>query len=224
MTVKEIKLKLHSKKSIDRKRASKEIRQRGLQELAPELYLAFLEERANPRTWETQSEMTLALGSLGYKQAVGEIKSIVYLNKPHDTLTMFASTAYIQLERKDILDLKPVFNLLDFGSISVVTGALKVIAIDQQIPKADEIRRLIEICWNINKHKDRIGHEYGLIDPRLYIALACSNWDLELTRGFLNHCIETSYNIDRLGESIENKNLKNICQNSLQNKYSKGYL
>jgi len=80
------------------------------------------------------------------------------------------------------------------------------------------------LCKDINKHKDRIGQEYGLTDSRKYLALACANWDIELTKEFLNHCINTAVENNSFGKPVVNQNLIDICQNSLKGKFSKGYL
>jgi len=113
---------------------------------------------------------------------------------------------------------------LEFGSVSVVAGALRALAIEELIPPKDEIERILTICWDINKHKDRIGHEYGLIDSRKYLAIACANWDKELTNNFLNHCIETAFNISRFDKPVPNTNLVAVCENSKNGKFSKSYL
>ena len=80
------------------------------------------------------------------------------------------------------------------------------------------------LAKDINKHKDRLGHEYGLVDSRKYLAIACANWDIELTRDFLNHCIDTASNISSFGKPVINQSLIEVCQNSLKGKFSKAYL
>lgn len=224
MDINDIKEKLISKKSKDRRRAAKEIGKANLTDLSDILYRAYLKERNDNRTWETQVEMITAIGILCYKPAFADIELIVKKNIPREMITSAASTAYVRLTRESIEDAKPIIELLGFGSVSVISGALSVLAIDQMIPPANEIKEIIKLSWDINKHKDRLGHEYGLIDSRIYLALACSNWDIGLTSAFLNHCIDTAYDISRFGKPVENKNLIDVCKNSLKGKFSKGYL
>lgn len=224
MNTDEIKEKLISKKSKDRRRAAKAIGKAKLTDLSEMLYQAYLKERNDKRTWETQVEMITAIGILGYKPALVDIDLIVKKNVPHEMITSAAAAAYVRLTRKSIKDAKSIIELLSFGSVSVILGALSVLAEDQMIPQTNEIKEIINLSWDINKHKDRLGEEYGLIDSRIYLALASSNWDIELTSSFLNHCIATAYNINRFDKPVENTNLIAVCKNSLKGKFSKGYL
>lgn len=220
MAVDEVKEKLLSKKSADRLSAAKRISKEHIVELADELFAAYRKETQDKRTWEPQSEMVKALGVLDYKPALPDIEKIVRRNIPHDMITMNAATAFVQLKRKNIYDGQPVLELLNFGSTSVIAGALKALAIDKMLPSKNEIEEILKISWDINKHKDRIGHEFGLIDPRIYLAVACAGWDLELTKDFLNHCIETAFNISRFDKPVENTQLIEVSQKSLKGKYS----
>jgi hypothetical protein len=224
MTTDEILEKLNSKKSTDRRRGAKEIGKVKIVELGEELYEKYLIERLDKRTWETQCEMIKALGSIDFRKAINEIEQIVRTNIPHDTITIVAGTTYVQLKRKSINDGSPVLELLDFGSVSVVHGALLALAIDQMKPDENEIRNILSLCKDMNKHKDRTGHEFGLMDSRQYLAIACANWDIELTRDFLNHCMDTASDMGRFGKPVINQNLIAVCQNSLKGKFSKAYL
>jgi len=223
MTVEEIKQKLLSKKSADRLGATKRISKENVLELAHELFVAYTKEKQDKRTWEPQSEMVKALGLLDYKPALADIEKIVKDNIPHDVITMNAATSFVQLKRKNILDAAPVLELLNFGSTSVIAGALKALAVDKMLPQKNETEEILKISRDINKHKDRIGHEFGLIDPRIYLATACAGWDLVLTTSFLNHCIETAFNISRFNKPEENVYLIEVCKKSLKGKYSSLY-
>lgn len=224
MTKEEIITKLNSKKSIDRRRAAKVIGKFKLYEFGNELHSSYLKEIRDKRTWETQTEMIKSLGLIDYKNALPEIETIINMNIPHDMITSVAATSLVQLKRDSINDAKPVIDLLNFGSVSVISGALFSLPIDRMIPPENEIELIIKKSWDINKHKDRIGHEYGLIDSRIYLALACADWNQNLTADFLNHCIKTGFNISRADMPVENTNLITVCQNSLKGKYSKGYI
>lgn len=224
MTREELKVKLTSKKSADRRQAAKAIGKNKLIELGDELFAAFLNEQKDKRTWETQTEMIKAIGLIRYKKAITVIELIVKKNIPHDMITMASATTLVQLKIQSKNDISCIIELLNFGSVSVIAGTLRALAIEQLMPPTDEIEKILTMCWNINKHKDRIGHELGLIDSRQYLAIACANWNKDLTENFLNHCIETAYNINRFEKPIQNLNLIAVCENSLKGKYSKSYL
>jgi len=164
MTKEDIITKLNSKKSADRRKAAKEIGKYKLSEFGDDLYMSYLKEKQDKRTWETQKEMIKSMGLLNYKKALSEIEGIVNVNTPHDMITTVAATSLVQLKRNSINDAKPVIDLLNVGSVSVISGALYSLAIDKMIPPKNEIEFIIKKSWNINKHLDRIGHEFGLID------------------------------------------------------------
>jgi hypothetical protein len=168
--------------------------------------------------------MIKALGSIDFKKAINEVEQIVQTNIPHDMMTVVSATTFVQLKRKSINDGSPVLELLEFGSVSVIHGALLALAIDQMKPDENEVRKILSYCRDINKHKDRIGHEFGFMDSRQYLAIACANWDIELTKDFLNHCIDTALDINSFGKPVINQNLIDVCQNSLLGKFSKAYL
>lgn len=224
MTTSEILEKLNSKKSADRRRSAKEIGKQKLHNLAEELYQKYLIERTDARTWETQCEMIKALGMLDFKKAINEIDEIVRKNAPHDTITHVAGTTYVQLKRESINDGKPVIELLQFGSVSLISGAHLVLAVDQMIPEENDIKTILSLSRDSHKHKDRIGQEFGLSDSRKYVAIACANWDIALTKDFLHYCIETAYDISRFGKPEKNEHLITVCENSLKGKFSKAYL
>ena len=204
---------LQNSKSEKRRNAAKKISKNRLSELGEQLFAAYLKERQDKRTWETQCEMIKALGLIDYKKAQESIFEIVKQNEPHDTITTYAALAYIRLKRKSINDGAPALELLEFGRISVIGGVLMVLAIDKMIPDNDTIEKIIKICWNLHEHKDRT---VGIGDDRKYLAIACANWNKNLVKDFLNHCIETAG---------KNQNyLIEVSQNSLNGKYSKAYL
>ena len=210
MTTEEIKSKLHSTKSADRRRAAKEIGKVKLTDFADELYKAYLKEATDKRTWETQVEMILALGLLDYKNALTEIEQILKINAPNDMITYAAAQSYVRLKRQSQNDALPILELLQFGGLSTVDGSLNPLGYDKMKPNENQIKELIKFSWNLHKHKDRIGHESGYCDPRYGIAAACAGWDRRLTKDFLEHCLAT-------GDTP----VKYVAENSLKGKYVK---
>ncbi len=212
MTTEEIKSKLHSPKSADRRRAAKEIGKLKRIDLAEDLYHAYLKETKDNRTWETQVAMILALGQLEYKNALTEIDKIIKANNPHDMITYAAAQTYVRLNRQSLSDASPVLELLQFGGLSVVNGCLKPLGYDKMLPDENQIKELIRLCWDLHQHKDRIGNEGGFSDPRYGIAAACAGWDRQLTKDFLEHCLATAN-----GDTP----LEYVSENSLKGKYVK---
>jgi hypothetical protein len=221
MIPEELRERLLSKRSADRRSAAKHIAKEQLTSLSETLFTAYTKEKNDRRTWETQVEMIKAIGKLNYRPAFSEIATIVQQNLPHDTITIFAARAYVQLTRTSLNDGKPVLQLLISGGLSVATGALMALSTDRMVPERDDCKDIIRACWDINQHPDRIGHEYGFGDPRNYLAAACAGWEIQLTAGFLHHCISTAFHTSLSGKRVENKALMDICKRSLSGKYTK---
>lgn len=215
---------LASRKSKERRRAAKALAKNPVESLAEPLFRAYLKEIKDARTWETQCEMICAIGRLRHIDAICVIEPIVRANDPHDMITRCAATTYVQLKRATPHDAGPVLELVDFGSVSVHSGALFALAADEMVPSDQEIRKLLQYSWNINKHPDRQGQEFSLVDCRRYVALAAARWKPSLAHSFLRHCIDTAYDINRFGKPSRNTNLVDICKNSLAGKISKGYI
>jgi len=209
MTNEELKAKLESKKSADRKRAAKEIGKLKLSYFGDDLYTAYLKETKDKRTWETQVEMILALGLIDYKNALKEIDAIIRVNNPHDMITYAAAQSYVRLTRKSINDASPVIELLQFGGLSTVSGCLNPLGYDRMLPNENQIKELIKLTWDLHKHKD---WERGYGDPRYGIAAACAGWNRELTKDFLEHCLATAN-----GDTP----VEYVSENSLKGKYVK---
>ena len=211
MTTKEINEKLNSTISAERRKAAKEIGKLRLTDLGDELFKAYSNEKKDRRTWETQVEMILSLGMIDYKPALSSIENIIQLNAPHDMMTYAAAQTYVRLKRKSSNDAQPILYLLRFGGLSLVDGALNPLAYDKMMPPKEEIIELIQLSWDLHRHKDRIGYEKNYCDPRYGIAAACAGWDKELTIDFLNHCLATA---------VDDPSLIAVAKKSIKGKYT----
>lgn len=221
MIPEELKERLLSKRSAERRSAAKHIGKEQLTSLSGPLFTAYVKERNDKRTWETQVEMIKAIGLLDYRPALPEITAIVQQNEPCDTITIFAARTYVQLKRTSLNDAGAVLELLPTARLSVLTGILMAMSTDKMVPDKDDCKTIIRACWDANNHPDRINQQYGLIDPRNYLANACAGWDKTLTAGFLHHCIFTAFDINLHGKKTENKTLVDVCKKALSGKYSK---
>jgi hypothetical protein len=204
--------KLTSERSQERRKAAKQIGKERLTLLGDDLFSAYLHEKKDSRTWETKYEMILSLGLIDYKPALAEIEKIVSINKGHDMITYAAAQTFVRLKRSDLNDAKPIIHLMGFGGLSLVDGALNPLAYDQMLPSNEEIKKLIELSWDLHKHPQRIGKERAYTDPRYGIAAACAGWNGELVKAFLNHCAETAGN---------DSALKQVLQHSIKGKRPK---
>lgn len=204
----ELRERLGASKSAQRRSAAKTIGRERLTELADALHEAYLAEREDSRTWETQYEMLVALGLVGHMAALPDIEPIVRANEPHDMITYGAAQAYVRLSRDSLADAAPSLELLEFGRLSVVDGCLVPIGRDRMMPDTPSIRALTEGAWDLHRHPDRVGKEAGLMDPRDSLAAACALWDSDLVRPFLEHCMATG-----------DQPLRRVAEASLEGRY-----
>lgn len=173
---------LNNKLSGKRRSAAKKIGRHKLTQLGEDLYNAYIREREDKRTWETQTEMILALGRIGYPHVLPELRSIIEHNEPHDMITIAAARSYVRLKRKDINDATPVIELLEFGNLSVLNGALDILAFDNMEPCEEEIRTIITLLNGKNERDISIS---GLGDPREPLISAMSRWKDPASRDYL---------------------------------------
>uniref|UniRef100_A0AB33J5E4 HEAT repeat domain-containing protein n=2 Tax=unclassified Prevotella TaxID=2638335 RepID=A0AB33J5E4_9BACT len=188
---------LVSTKSPNRRSAAKKIRKYNLTKLGDELYNAYLKEKADKRTWETQTEMIQTLGKIGYKKVLSEILPIVEKNEKLDMITFAAALSFVRLERTNCRDIRPIMELLEFGELSVLCGAMASLTFDDVIPTKDDISLIIQKMESFEEGRIYVT---GVHDPRGYLISAMALWNKELTSDYLqkykNHK-SLKYNVER---------------------------
>lgn len=195
---------LVSAKSSNRRSAAKKIRKYNLTRLGDELYNAYLKEKADKRTWETQMEMIQSLGKIGYKRALPEILSIVEKNEKLDMITFVAALSFVRLERKNLCDISPIMKILDFGELSVLCGAMASLTFDDVIPTEDGILAIIQKMESFEESRIYVT---GVHDPRGYLISAMALWKKELISDYLE-------------KYKKHKSLRNNVERALLNKKS----
>ena len=223
MDTTELRTTIQNGKTAELKKAVKFAVKNNLQEVGEDIYQVFLKIKGKQNKWALQVELIKALDALEFKDVADDLKQLIHEDKPHDMVTIAAATAYVRLTREDQNDISGVIALLDKG-ISVITGALKTLAMEPSTPDVASVNIILSKTESINKHPQRIGREFGLIDPRLYVAIAANYWESENKERYLKHCIQTAFNVDRFGKEVLNTQLKQVCENSLIGKPSKGYI
>ncbi|WP_316771533.1 HEAT repeat domain-containing protein [Pedobacter frigiditerrae] len=198
---------LKNSASGKRRSAAKKIGKNEIIQLGDELYNAYLKEREDKRTWETQTEMILALGKIGYQKALPELKHIIDKNEPHDMVTIASARSYVRLKRKDLNDAQPVIELLKTGNFSVISGATSILTFDDMKPSISEIETIISI-FDGKKEEEIAIKGYG--DIREYLISAMSKWDKKLCAEYLNQFI-----------NADNAKLKAIAEDALKGKKSR---
>ena len=176
-----IKSNLFSSKSSKRRSAAKKIARYAVVSLADELLEAYLKERKDIHTWETQSEMIKAFAKIDCKAAIPYLKEIVDENKDMDTITTFASLSYIRLNRQSANDMSVIIDFLENGNRSVFMGAIYAMAYDDVVPTEQEMTYVLDIFEKRTVYTDPYTYN---AQP---IISAMHKWKNEMIAPFLGH-------------------------------------
>ena len=193
---------MNSSKSEIRRKAAIRIRELNLVELGDNLYNAYQKEKQDKRTWETQTQMIRALGTIGYKKALPEINTIIEKNEKLDMITFVAALSYVRLMKKSPNDVLPIIYLMKEGQLSVLCGAMAALTFDNMVPTDKEIAEIIKTIESFDE--DKI-HVKGVHDPRKYLISAMSLWKIELTQSFLNKYADTNFLKTNVEETLKKK-------------------
>lgn len=185
----QIRMDLTNKASAVRRRAAKNIRKNNLVELGEELYSAYLHERKDKRTWETQMEMINALGKIRYAAVLPHLEEIIEKNERLDAITSSAALAYIRITRQSNNDIKPVLHLMEHGNMSILNGVTAGLVYDKMIPSKEEQELLINLFDNMPLER---LHERGCFEPREKFLSALSQWDKNVTKEYITKYLNDS--------------------------------
>ncbi|NDV59728.1 hypothetical protein [Bacteroides sp. 519] len=180
---------LQNSQSTKRRSAAKKVGKNQLTALGDALYEAYIKERGDKRTWETQTEMILSLGRIGYTKALPDLELIINRNEPHDMITIAAARSYVRLKRSDLTDAKPVIDLLKNGNLSVLNGATNILAFDEMKPLEEDIKTIISLLDSKDEKEIAIT---GLGDPRESLLSAMSKWKDPSSQAYLKRFAEST--------------------------------
>lgn len=175
-----IELDLTLKQSEKRRSAAKKIGKLMLSKLANPLFEAYLNEKRDVRTWETQTEMIKSLGRLRHKELLPIVEQIIAANSEFDMITSEAATAYVRLKRETENNIDIVFELFNKGKYAVLSGALYALQYDNIIPENAAIEKLVSLVNNTYKY-----NKNGVTDLRQILACAMSGWPKEIVASYL---------------------------------------
>lgn len=175
---------LADKSSEKRRSAARKLGHLGEKAAGPALYDAFVKERKDPRTYQTQTAMAEALGLLTYTPAADQLLEIIQASPDHDLLAFACATAYCRLTRSSLSDATPVLKLLAMGRFSVSMGALLALGCDHMVPSDDQIHSILAYATTYN-------HRKGFGDPRYGAAVAAAGWRGPEVEQFLADCLQS---------------------------------
>ncbi|EDP9826566.1 hypothetical protein ACV3J7_23335 [Salmonella enterica] len=174
--ISDIRGKLLSKKSTERRSSAKKIGAYLLKEMEDDLYLAYLEEKKDPRTWETQCAMIKSLGKLTSKKIIPELEYIIQDNKSDDSITIEAALAYVRVTKEQKNDVSSIIPLLKMGKLSILNGAISALVYDGMVPERTHISEIVDILIHREDEITELHGGRGVMEPRACLLSALMKW------------------------------------------------
>ena len=175
---------LSSRHSSKRRAAAKFLRHVREVAAGPVLLQALEREIADPRTWETQYQLIMALAECGYIEALPSLRLLS--TKHHNSLMIYTALgdSIVRLGRQHANDVGPVLDLLGSGNLHLLEGAFRAMAMLRMIVSETAIRQIIDFAEKIPL-VEAIDH--GLW---FWLVVASAGWKTSPTEKFLKKCSE----------------------------------
>lgn len=164
--------------SAKRRSAAKRLRKLRRPEAGPALLAALRDEVRDPRTWETQYQMVMALAEAGYTPALPYLEELS--RHPFEATMVYTALgdAIVRLGRSSAGDAGPVLRLLDGGNERLVDGALRAVAMLRLGLDRPAVERIVAFA-SARPPAD------GL---RFWVAAAAPGWRGPAVEAFLREC------------------------------------
>jgi len=169
---------LLSPHSAKRRSAAKKLRKLGDPVAGPALLDALKHELPDPRTWETQYQMIMALAHCGYTEA-GPLLQILAHEKFAATMVLVAvGDAYVRLRRRSDSDPGPLLELFAVrNDEALLDGALRAVAMLHMRFEPDVSASILEQV--VDRKSERL---------KFWAAAACPGWSGVAVDRFLDQC------------------------------------
>jgi HEAT repeat protein len=156
---------------------------------------ALKKEMQDPRTWETQYQMIMALGECGYRDASLYLFDLASLNFDATMVYVALGDAIVRLGRENEEDPKPVLNIMKSGNEMLIDGAFRAVAMLHLKLDSKAVRTIIDYASSLAVNNSR----------RFWVVAAAAGWNGEHVRDFLeSSCASTSDFVrDAAGASLE---------------------
>jgi HEAT repeat protein len=174
---------LKSRHSPKRRSAALRLRKLGNPAAGPALLDALATELNDPRTWETQYQMVMALGHSGTTEAIPLLDILAHEKFPGRTMLLVAiGDALVRLSRSSDADAGPVLKVLSIANDgSLYDGALRAVAMLRMRFNEAETAEIIRAV-------DAAGDERR----RFWLIAACPGWSgVEVDR-FVERCLSST--------------------------------
>lgn len=170
---------LSNSRSPKRLSAAKSLRKLGDPFAGPALLEALQKEIEDPRTWETQYQMIMALGECGYREARPYLEELVKKRLEATAVYTALGDAIVRLSAETENDVRAVLTLKRESSEEpLLDGAFRAVAMLRMLPTRSDITEIID-------HLKHLPSDHYL---RFWVAAAAPGWPPDLIEDFLVTC------------------------------------
>lgn len=172
---------LQSPRSAKRRSAAKKLRKLGEPSAGPALLDALKHELPDPRTWETQYQMIMALGHCRCTEAVPLLRRLAHEKFEATMVLMAVGDAYVRLHRSTENDPTPLFELSAIKNDELLfEGALRAVAMLRMQFEPEVTASILEQVV-ASKNEGQM----------FWAAAACPGWSGKAVDDFLDRCLRS---------------------------------
>ena len=169
---------LSDRSSAKRRQAAKRLRVLCDDAAGPALYEAIQAEVRDPRTWETQYQMIMALGACNYSPAAELLVELASKQDGYRMVGVAVGDALTRIEWETSKTLAVVERSMTDWSTAVADGAFRALAMLHIVPSDELVERVIAFAKKTPSH-----------DPlRYWVVAAAAGWESPSTNRFLRSC------------------------------------
>jgi HEAT repeat protein len=169
---------LAAKTSPNRRAAAKRLRRLKDPTAGPALLATLQREVQDPRTWETQYQLIMALGESSYRPALPYLRQLA--SQPFDATMIYVALgdAIVRLGRDFPEDGAPVLDVMQTGNPMLIDGAFRAVAMLRLRLNEEAIGRILD-------YVSALPAEHYL---RFWVAAAAPGWEHPKLPAFLETC------------------------------------
>ncbi len=169
---------LNHKLSPKRRAGAKRLRKFRRPETGPALLASLRAEVRDPRTWETQYQMIMALAESGYQPALPYLEELSRQRFDATMVYTALGDAIVRLGRPSAEDAGPVLHLMASGNAGLIDGAFRAVAMLRLRLEQTAVDQIVTFA-------SALPVAAGL---RFWVAAAAPGWRGPNVEAFLNEC------------------------------------
>lgn len=177
----------HSR-SPKRRSAAKRLRKSGDERAGPALLSALQREIRDPRTWETQYQMVMALGECNFKDALPFLIEFAGQSLDATMIYIGLGDALVRLQIQSLEDGRPIIALMNSNNDMLIDGAFRAMAMLKMVPSQEQIDAILKFVSAYPR-----DHEI-----RCWPLAACPEWTGDKVSNYIAECaLSTRQNLKK---------------------------